>query len=173
MANKHYNQVREFHKAFNYKQADEPTPISTDVVVKRTNYLLEEIVELLFASSGGEEVLFDALVDNLIENVYKEKEAVIKKSPDVSDKLVAQLDALTDISYFNYGNFAIAGVEPENLFDVVHESNMSKLDPETGKPIYREDGKVLKGDGFIEPEPKLKEEIELQKKRSSNPSGKM
>ncbi len=162
MSNKHYYQVREFHKAFNYKQADKPTPIPTDVVIKRTNYLLEEIIELLFASSGGEEVLFDALVDNLIENVYKEKDAVIKKSPDVSDKLVAQLDALVDIEYFNQGNFAIAGVEPENLFDIVHKSNMSKLDPKTGTPIYREDGKVLKGDGFIAPEPRLKKEIQRQ-----------
>lgn len=33
-------------------------------------------------------------------------------------------------------------------FDAVHASNMTKVDPETGRVLYREDGKVLKGANF-------------------------
>jgi predicted HAD superfamily Cof-like phosphohydrolase len=38
----------------------------------------------------------------------------------------------------------------EEVFDAIQESNMSKLD-EDGKPIYREDGKVLKGPNYFKP----------------------
>ena len=38
----------------------------------------------------------------------------------------------------------------EDIFDEVHRSNMSKLG-EDGKPIYREDGKILKGPNFSSP----------------------
>ncbi|MFD4858405.1 pyrophosphohydrolase domain-containing protein [Streptomyces atratus] len=37
-------------------------------------------------------------------------------------------------------------------FDAVHASNMSKLDPVTQKPLLREDGKILKGPGYFEPD---------------------
>jgi predicted HAD superfamily Cof-like phosphohydrolase len=38
----------------------------------------------------------------------------------------------------------------EDIFDEVHRSNMSKLGPD-GKPLYREDGKVLKGPNYSPP----------------------
>lgn len=36
-------------------------------------------------------------------------------------------------------------------FELVHQSNMSKVNPETGKPDRREDGKVLKGPNYVAP----------------------
>ena len=39
----------------------------------------------------------------------------------------------------------------EDVFDEVHSSNMSKLD-ENGNPIYREDGKILKGPNYRKPD---------------------
>ena len=42
------------------------------------------------------------------------------------------------------------GIELDYCFDEVHRSNMSKLD-EDGKPIYREDGKVMKGPNYRPP----------------------
>lgn len=50
----------------------------------------------------------------------------------------------------------------------VHRSNMSKLGSD-GKPIYREDGKVLKGENFTEP--KLKEILDNQVKEASQQEG--
>ena len=59
-------------------------------------------------------------------------------------------DALTDLLYVVYGMGAAMGIELDYCFDEVHRSNMSKLG-EDGKPIYREDGKVLKGPNYKPP----------------------
>ena len=59
-------------------------------------------------------------------------------------------DALTDLLYVVYGMGAAMGIELDYTFGDVHRSNMSKLG-EDGKPIYREDGKVLKGPNYKPP----------------------
>ena len=64
--------------------------------------------------------------------------------------LVEVADALTDILYVTYGAGHAYGIDLDACFDEVQDSNMSKLG-EDGKPIYREDGKVLKGPNFFEP----------------------
>ncbi|MEK9695094.1 MAG: nucleoside triphosphate pyrophosphohydrolase family protein [Candidatus Poseidoniales archaeon] len=64
--------------------------------------------------------------------------------------LVEVADALTDILYVTYGAGHAFGINLDKCFEEVQESNMSKLG-EDGKPIYREDGKVLKGPNFFEP----------------------
>jgi predicted HAD superfamily Cof-like phosphohydrolase len=66
----------------------------------------------------------------------------------------AQLDAGIDTLYFAYGNLMRLGFTPEQIdmgFQEVHRSNMSKLG-EDGRPIYREDGKVLKGPNYFPPD---------------------
>lgn len=72
-----------------------------------------------------------------------------------------QADALTDALYFILGGFAMMGIEPFNLLEIVHNANMSKL-WEDGKPRYKEDGKVKKPEGWVAPEPLLQKEIERQ-----------
>ena len=67
------------------------------------------------------------------------------------DDMVEIADALTDILYVTYGAGVAFGIELDPCFHEVHRSNMSKLD-EYGKPIYREDGKVLKGPGYSKPD---------------------
>ena len=59
-------------------------------------------------------------------------------------------DALTDILYVVYGSGHAYGIDLDECFKEVHESNMSKLG-EDGKPIRREDGKILKGPNYFEP----------------------
>lgn len=64
------------------------------------------------------------------------------------------LDALVDEMYILAGTMVAHGLDTEmfmEAFREVHRSNMSKLDAD-GKPIYREDGKVLKGPNFFEPD---------------------
>ena len=58
-------------------------------------------------------------------------------------------DALTDILYVVYGAGHAFGINLDKCFQEVHDSNMSKL--EDGKVLYREDGKVLKGKYYFEP----------------------
>tara|TARA_B100000212_G_C27257568_1_gene483025 strand:+ start:411 stop:794 length:384 start_codon:yes stop_codon:yes gene_type:complete len=65
--------------------------------------------------------------------------------------IVAVADALTDILYVTYGAGHAFGVDLDKCFTEVQRSNMSKLG-EDGKPIYREDGKVMKGPNFSEPD---------------------
>ena len=56
-----------------------------------------------------------------------------------------------DLVYVILGTFVEFGWDFDEAFKRVHESNMSKLDAE-GKPIYREDGKVLKGPNYHKPD---------------------
>lgn len=53
------------------------------------------------------------------------------------------IDAICDLLYVTYGAAIALGIDIDPFFAEVHRSNMSKLD-ENGKPIYREDGKVIK-----------------------------
>lgn len=68
-----------------------------------------------------------------------------------NDDIVEIADALTDILYVVYGAGHAYGIDLDDCFDEVHRSNMSKLGPD-GKPIYREDGKVLKGPDYSPPD---------------------
>ena len=69
-----------------------------------------------------------------------------------NDDLVEITDALADQLYILLGTMVAHGMQDiiEDVFDEVHRSNMSKLG-ENGKPIYREDGKVLKGPNYSPP----------------------
>jgi len=70
----------------------------------------------------------------------------------MEDRDMVQIaDALTDILYVVYGAGHTFGIDLDECFEEVHRSNMSKLG-DSGRPIYREDGKVLKGPGFFEPD---------------------
>lgn len=67
--------------------------------------------------------------------------------------IIETLDALTDLQYVLDGAYLTFGLHDLKYmaFDEVHQSNMSKLD-ENGKPIYRADGKVLKGPNYYKPD---------------------
>ena len=62
----------------------------------------------------------------------------------------AQLKELCDLVYVCYQFAANKGWDLDEAMDRVHKSNMSKLD-ENGQPIYRPDGKVLKGPNYKPP----------------------
>ena len=63
---------------------------------------------------------------------------------------VAYADALADLVYVCFGAAIEAGIDLNMVLRDVHRSNMSKLDAD-GRPIYREDGKVLKGPHYSAP----------------------
>ena len=69
----------------------------------------------------------------------------------INQDIVEIADALTDILYVTYGAGHAFGLDLDECFEEVHQSNMSKLGID-GKPIYREDGKVLKGRGYKPPQ---------------------
>ena len=82
---------------------------------------------------------------NLIEEELKELKHAIENKD-----LKETIDALTDILYVTYGAGHAFGVNLDKCFEEVQKSNMSKLG-EDGKPIYNEDGKVMKGPNYFKP----------------------
>jgi len=62
-------------------------------------------------------------------------------------------DALGDMMYILCGTILAHGLQDkiENIFEEIQRSNMSKLGSD-GKPIYREDGKIMKGPNYFKPD---------------------
>ena len=62
-------------------------------------------------------------------------------------------DALGDKLYILCGTILAHGLQHKiiDVFNEIHRSNMSKLD-EAGKPIYREDGKIMKSNNYFKPD---------------------
>lgn len=69
-----------------------------------------------------------------------------------NNDIVEIADALGDMLYILCGTILEHGLQHkiESVFDEIQRSNMSKLG-EDGKPIYREDGKVMKGPNYFKP----------------------
>src|SRR6266487_2020090 len=65
--------------------------------------------------------------------------------------LVGIADALADIVYVVYGTALTYGIDLDAVLREVHRSNMSKLGRD-GKPLIRDDGKVLKSDQYFRPD---------------------
>ena len=113
--------VKIFHKAFGVKISNKPTLELSKDILKLRHSLMEE---------ENNEYLKAVEEKNLIE--------------------VA--DALGDMLYILCGTILTHGFQNliEDIFDEIQSSNMSKLG-EDGKPIYRNDGKVLKGPNYKKP----------------------
>tara|TARA_B100000123_G_C25453322_1_gene306981 strand:+ start:91 stop:462 length:372 start_codon:yes stop_codon:yes gene_type:complete len=82
--------------------------------------------------------------DLIKEELEELKEALNKKD------LKEVADALTDILYVTYGAGHAFGIDLDKCFNEVQNSNMSKLGLD-GKPIYNENGKVMKGPNYFKP----------------------
>ena len=108
----------------------------------------------LFMKTFGQEVKTNASLSSdkinklridLIEEELEElKDAISKRD------LRETIDALTDILYVTYGAGHAFGVNLDKCFDEVQNSNMSKLG-DNGKPIFNENGKVMKGPNYFKP----------------------
>lgn len=85
-------------------------------------------------------------------NLMKEENEEYLEAVQNDDK-VEIADALGDMLYILCGTIIEHGLQHkiEEVFDEIQRSNMSKLG-EDGKPIYREDGKVMKGPNYFKPD---------------------
>ena len=86
-----------------------------------------------------------ALRLSLIKEELAELEEAIEKK-DIKEAA----DALTDILYVTYGAGHAFGIDLDRCFEEVQKSNMSKL-ADDGKPIYNDQGKVMKGPNYFKP----------------------
>ena len=107
-----------------------------------------------FMETFGQEIKEKASFPNdkitsLRYDLIKEELDELKEAIDKKDiKEVA--DALTDILYVTYGAGHAFGIDLDKCFEEVQNSNMSKLGKD-GKPIYNDNGKVMKGPNYFKP----------------------
>ena len=121
----YFEEVQEFHKAFNHPVADQLVCLPADRAARRAEWMADEIEEFLDA-----------------------------------DTVLDQADAIIDLLYFAFGTLVEMGVPcPYALFKEVHKANMSKLWAD-GRPHYREDGKIIKPEGWQKPEPAMQRLLE-------------
>ena len=91
-------------------------------------------------------------ISELRFNLMKEEnEEYLQASRD--EDLIEIGDALGDMLYILCGTIIAHGFQDkiESVFDEIQRSNMSKLGAD-GKPIYRKDGKVMKGPNYFKPD---------------------
>ena len=90
--------------------------------------------------------------NRLRHSLMKEENNEYLAAAEAGD-LIEVADALGDMLYILCGTMIEHGMQDkiEAVFDEIQDSNMSKLG-EDGKPIYREDGKVLKGPNYFKPD---------------------
>ena len=100
--------------------------------------------EVRSKASFPNDKIINLRLDLIREELLELEEAIKKK--DIKE--VA--DALTDILYVTYGAGHAFGINLDKCFEEVQNSNMSKLGPD-GKPIYNENGKVMKGPDYFKP----------------------
>ena len=108
-----------------------------------------------FMKTFGQEVktkssMNNAKINNLRLSLIKEELDELTDAMKNKD-LIEVADALTDILYVTYGAGHAFGINLDRCFDEVQKSNMSKLG-EDNKPIYNENGKVMKGPNYFKPD---------------------
>jgi predicted HAD superfamily Cof-like phosphohydrolase len=100
----------------------------------------------------NEPTLISPKESNLRFNLMKEENDEYVDACDDND-LIEVADALGDQLYILCGTILKHGMQHkiEEVFNEIHRSNMSKLD-ENGEPIFRSDGKVMKGENYFKPD---------------------
>ena len=121
MIEKPINSVKKFHNAFNIDISNKPTV----------------------------NIPFDK-IELRHKLMFEENQEYYEAAKNMD--LIEVADALGDMLYILCGTILTHGMQHkiEEVFDAIQDSNMSKLG-EDGKPIYREDGKVLKGPNYFRP----------------------
>ena len=89
-------------------------------------------------------------INSLRYDLIKEELEELKVAMENKD-LLEVADALTDILYVTYGAGHAFGIDLDQCFQEVQNSNMSKLGDD-GKPIFNEAGKVMKGPRYFKPD---------------------
>lgn len=123
--------VMEFHRLYRVPVGLEPCELSIDRLVLRLKLIKEEWQELLNAC-GYEVDHHGTLVDSRRQDI------------------VEMADALGDIVYVCFGMAIEMGIDLNRVIAEIQRANLSKLG-EDGQPIFRYDGKVLRGPNYSPP----------------------
>ena len=131
--------VRRFHHVYGLPVQTDGASLERESLDMRMSLVAEEFAELVGAVYGQ-------AARAEIESSYRRAVA----ADDGARDTVETADALADLIYVIYGMALETGIDLASVLAEVQRSNMSKLGAD-GKPVYREDGKVLKGPGYFPP----------------------
>lgn len=143
--------VREFTLAADQEVPNVPMEMSKEEINFICKMIIDEMLELcstVYESKESKEMLKKCIMEakeiDLLEN--REDKMVL---------IAEQQDAFVDIIYYIHNAAVKKGVNLSDIFYVVHNANMAKRDKTTGKFIKREDGKIMKPEGWKAPDIKL------------------
>ena len=132
--------VRRFHHVYGLPVQTDGASLERESLGMRMSLIAEEFAELVGAVYGQ-----TARAE--IESGYRRAVA----ADDGARDTVEAADALADLVYVIYGMALETGIDLAAVLAEVQRSNMSKLGAD-GKPVHREDGKVLKGPDYFPPD---------------------
>jgi predicted HAD superfamily Cof-like phosphohydrolase len=120
----HQQQVKQFHDRFGlWTYEKNQIPATDDIILGRISLIVEELAEFIKEAHGWSPAI-----------TKREKESTAKE--------------LADLAYVVYGAAVEMGIDLDKAIDIVHESNMSKVD---GK-LNEATGKYEKGPSYIPPD---------------------
>ena len=131
--------VRRFHHVYGLPIQTDGASLERESLDMRMSLIAEEFSELVGAVYGQ-------AARAEIESSYRRAVA----ADDGARDTVETADALADLIYVIYGMALETGIDLASVLAEVQRSNMSKLGADS-KPVYREDGKVLKGPDYFPP----------------------
>jgi len=138
-----------------------PIPMSKSQVLFIIRMILGELDELACTVTSD-----DQERDALIQEACNTRDRCTTYIYQDTDELIgAQFDALVDSWYYSLNCASKHGVNLSRIFDLVHQANMAKRDPDTGKFLRRNDGKIIKPNGWQPPD------ITAEIRRQRNPAG--
>ena len=150
--------VLEFTTGTGFNCPNSPEPLNSKEVDFITKMILDETMELqatLYSPQNAK----GKLIEMINTSKDLEQDDYVKASGGKTDEktlnlyqAAAQADAMLDIYYYCQNSACKKGLNLSALFSVVHAANMAKRDPVTKKFIRREDGKIIKPEGWTAPD---------------------
>lgn len=164
-----HNSVKQFtEESINVTLPNSPQLMNRSEVEFITKMILDELIELnetLFIDEMNKIEKAKNNVLSILKNCNRPVLGLTDKTENTSDiEIIAeQQDALADIIYYIYNCAVKKGVNLTDIINVVHQANMNKKFPD-GTFHRRDDGKVIKPEGWKEPDI----EFEIQRQLSNN-----
>ncbi len=146
----HTSFVKDFtEQSLETKMPKKPSKMSKDEVKFIVRMVLSEMLELCTTVTPTVQEALD-LFDDCVGTTDKPKPFDTDTKSDV-EIMAEQYDSFVDAWYYMLNTAVKKGADLDSIFKVVHRANMAKKFPD-GKFHRREDGKVMKPDGWKEPD---------------------
>jgi predicted HAD superfamily Cof-like phosphohydrolase len=141
-----YESVKQFtQESTGIECPETPIPMNKQEVLFLTKMVLSELTELMQTVTDTHE---DAI--NELKNCIGVDPSKQPENKDPVHIIAHQADAMVDAWYYMLNASAKKGINLSLVFDAVHQANMDKRDPSTGRFLRRTDGKIIKPHGWKE-----------------------